>query len=419
MADKAAAGTEPASRPTAELLSPAGDMERLVMAVTYGADAVYLAGRRFGLRAGAGNFTDDALEAAVEFCHGCGVRVYVACNAVMRGDDLRVLPAFLERLNALGADAIITTDLGAFALSGKYAPALKRHVSTQAGVTNSESARMLYDMGATRVIVARELTLREIAELRENIPAALELEAFVHGSMCMAFSGRCMMSNYLTGRDANSGDCAQPCRWKYHLVEEKRPGEYMEISEDGGTFVMNSRDLSMIEHLPELLTAGVTSFKIEGRGKSAYYAAAVTNAYRHALDAAKRGEPLPAVWREEVYKVSHRPYSTGFYFDRAGPGQYNLDSMYVSDRDVAAVVESCDDDGNAVLTQRNKFSAGDKLELLMPGAAPIPFAAVGLRDEEGAELGDTRHPMMVLRMILPCKAAQYSIVRRMKQETPG
>jgi putative protease len=414
MADKKAAGETAAARP--ELLSPAGDMERLRMALTYGADAVYLAGRRFGLRAGAGNFTDDALETAVKLCHGHGVPAYIACNAVMRGDDLRALPAWLERLQALGADAVILSDLGAFALAGKVAPTLRRHVSTQAGVTNAGSARMLYDMGASRVILARELTLGEIAEIRENTPAPLEIEAFVHGSMCMAFSGRCLLSNYMTGRDANGGDCAQPCRWRYHLIEEKRPGEYLEISEDEGTYIMNSRDLCMIDHLPELLAAGVTSLKIEGRAKSAYYAAAVTNAYRHALDAAVRGEEPPAVWREEMHKVSHRPYSTGFYFNREGPGQYSHDSVYVSGCDIAAVVESCDEDGLAVLTQRNKFSAGDRLELLTPGGAPIPFTAAGLRDENGAELGDARHPMMILRMALPRQAPRYSIIRRVKQE---
>ena len=409
------AETETTQRRRAELLSPAGDMERLVMAVTYGADAVYLAGQRFSLRSGAGNFSEEALEAAVTFCHERGVKVYVACNAVTREDDLRALPAWLERVGALGADAVILTDLGAFDLAAKYAPGVKRHVSTQAGVTNSGSARRLYDMGASRVILARELTLREIAELRGNTPPDLELEAFVHGSMCMAFSGRCLLSNYLTGRDANGGDCAQPCRWRYRLVEEKRPGEYLEITEDGGTYLMNSRDLCMLDHLPELLSAGITSFKLEGRAKSAYYTAAVTNAYRRGLDAAEQGLPLPEIWLKEMNKVSHRPYSTGFYFDRKGPGQYGADALYFSDCDVAAVVESCDDTGDAVLTQRNKFSAGDSLELLVPGRAPVPFIAAGLRDEAGTDLADTRHPMMVFRMTLPCPAPRYSIVRRMKQ----
>jgi putative protease len=221
-----------------ELLSPAGDMERLSMALRYGADAVYLSGRRFGMRAAAGNFGDDELPRAAALCREFGARVYVACNTVMRGDDIRALPPFLERLQALGADAAIVTDIGAMRLARRYAPKLKLHVSTQAGVANAESAGAFFDLGASRVILARELTLREIRELREKAPKELELEAFVHGSMCMAFSGRCLLSDYLTGRDANRGECAQPCRWKYHLIEDKRPGERFEITEDGGAYLM-------------------------------------------------------------------------------------------------------------------------------------------------------------------------------------
>jgi putative protease len=411
MADKKTAG---AGRPL-ELLAPAGDMERLLMALAYGADAVYLAGTSYGMRAAAGNFTAEELEKAVALCHGHGVRVYVTCNTLMRDDDLHALPPFLEHLQAVGADAVIVSDLGAFNLARKHAPGLKLHVSTQAGILNSGSANAFYDMGASRVILARELTLRDISELRAKTPAALELEAFVHGSMCVSFSGRCLLSNYMTGRDANRGECAQPCRWKYHLVEEKRPGEYFEVTEDGGTYIFNSRDLCMIGHLPELMKAGITSFKLEGRTKSVYYAAAVTNAYRHALDAAVRGEPLAPIWRDEVNKLSHREYSTGFYFDREGPGQYCGDSMYVSDCDVAAIVESCDDDGYAVLTQRNKFSTGDALELLTPGGEPIPFTAAGMKNAEGADIDAAPHPMMVIRMRLPQQAPGYAIVRKMKK----
>ncbi len=401
---------------TTELLAPAGDMERLMMALTYGADAVYLAGTRFGMRAAAGNFTDAEMEKAVALCRGHGAKVYVACNTIMRDGDISELPAYLELLQSLGADAVIVADMGALALARKYAPSLKIHVSTQAGIMNSESANVFYDLGASRVILAREMTLGNIAVLREKTPPSLELEAFVHGSMCVSFSGRCLLSNYLTGRDANSGECAQPCRWKYHLIEEKRPGELMEITEDGGTFIMNSRDLCMIDHLPALKAAGVSSFKIEGRMKSAYYAAVVTNAYRHALDAAEKDAPVPPAWRSEVNKVSHRAYSTGFYFDSDGPGQHYDDAMYYSDCNVAAVVESCDEEGNAALTQRNKFSVGDMLELLTPDNEPVSFVASGISNSEGLIIESTPHPMMAFRMKLPMKAPKYSILRKMKQK---
>jgi putative protease len=416
MADKTTVDTI-LSRRRAELLSPAGDMERLIMAVTYGADAVYLAGKRFGMRAGAGNFTDEALTEAVRFCHSRRVAVYVTCNTIMREDELRALPPYLEFLQSAGVDALILADLGAFMLAGRVAPGLKRHISTQAGVTNAASANAFYDLGASRIVLARELTLGEIAEIRSNTPASLELEAFVHGSMCMAFSGRCLLSNYLTGRDANGGDCAQPCRWKYHLTEEKRPGQYFEVIEDGGTHLFNSRDLCMIGHLPELLDTGIVSLKIEGRAKSAYYAAVVTNAYRHALDAALQGTPVPAVWLEEVNKVSHRQYATGFYFDRGGPGQYCGDSMYISDCDVVAVVEDCDVTGNAVLTMRNRITAGDRLELLTPDSAPVSFIAACMRDAEGNGIDAAIHPMMEFLMPLPLNAPKNALIRRSKRKT--
>lgn len=400
-----------------ELLSPAGDMERLIMALTYGADAVYLAGTRFGMRAAAGNFTDEAMRTAVTVCHERGVPVYVTCNTIMRNEDARALPPFLENLQDSGCDAVIVSDLGAFAMAKKYAPKLQVHASTQAGIANYESANAFFDMGASRVVLARELTLDDIREIREKTPPELELEAFVHGSMCVSFSGRCLLSSYLTGRDANNGACAQPCRWKYHLVEEKRPGELMEITEDGGTYIMNSRDLCMIEHLPELMAAGISSFKIEGRMKSSYYAAVITNAYRHALDAAEKGMPLAQVWCDEVNKVSHREYSTGFFYGTEGPGQYYKDAMYFADCDVAAVVESCDDSGNAVLTQRNKFYSGDILELLTPHDEPIKFAASNIRNSEGMEIESTPHPMMALQMKLPLMAPKYSVLRKIKKSS--
>lgn len=398
----------------AELLAPAGDAERLTMALRYGADAVYLAGEQFGMRAAAGNFTADALARAVETAHSLGRRIYVTCNTVMRNDEAARLPGFFETLESAGADAAIVADLGALALCKKYAPHVKIHASTQAGVANFESARAFHDLGAARVVLARELTLSEIAELRGKTPRALELEVFVHGSMCVSFSGRCLISNYLTGRDANRGECAQPCRWKYHLVEERRPGQYLEISEDGGTHIMNSRDLCMIDHIPALLDAGVDSLKIEGRMKSFYYTAVITNAYRHALDAALRGEPLADVWRNEVNMVSHREYSTGFFFDASGPGQYYKDAVYFSDCDVAAVVDTCGADCFARLIQRNKLCTGDRLQLLTPTDAPVSFICGPLFDDEGAEIPAAPHPMMPFRMRLPVPAPPLSLIRKMR-----
>ena len=393
-----------------ELLSPAGDMERLIMAVHYGADAVYLAGQRYGMRASAGNFSDEEMVKAVALAHEKGVRVYVTCNTLPREDELRDLPNYLAFLQDCGVDALIIADLGVLELAKKYAPKLKKHVSTQLGVINSATANALYALGADTVVLARETPLEDIRKIRANTPEDLRIETFVHGAMCVSFSGRCLLSNYLTGRDANRGQCAQPCRWKYHLVEETRPGEYFEISEDGGTFIMNSRDMCMIEHLPELIDAGVTSFKIEGRMKSAYYCAIVTNAYRQAIDVALAGKPLDGVWIEETEKVSHRPYTTGFYY--GDPGQHYAATSYYSLTDVAAIVERCDEAGNAVLTQRNKFFKNDELELLIPGEKPIKFSVEKMLNAEGEEIEDTRHAMMEIHMKLPVYAPKYSVVRK-------
>jgi len=397
-----------------EVLSPAGDMERLIMALTYGADAVYLAGQRFGMRAAAGNFSSEEMAQAIKMCHDKNVKVYVTCNNVLRNHDVASVSAFLQEINSLGADAVIATDVGVLTLAKKLVPELDVHISTQAGVANYESARTFYDMGASRVILARELTMDEVAEIRAKTPKELEIEVFVHGSMCVSFSGRCLLSNYLTGRDANQGACAQPCRWKYHLVEEKRPGEYMEITEDGGTYIMNSKDMCMIDHIPELMAAGVTSLKIEGRMKSAYYAAVTTNAYRHAADAAMAGVPLDEIWRNEVFNVSHRQYSTGFYYNNEGPGQFYENASYFSDCDVVAQVEECDKDGNAVLTQRNKFMKGDLLNMVTPTDKPISFTAGEMKNAEDEEIDSTPHPMMVFKMKLPFYAPKYSLIRKVK-----
>ena len=395
-----------------ELLSPARDPEQLIMALTYGADAVYLGGLKFGLRALAGNFGPEELADAVTRCHERGAKAYITCNAVLTNDDAEKLPEFLSEIATAGADAVIVSDLGALTLAKKHAPTLDIHISTQAGVFNYESARTFHSLGAKRVILARELPLCEIARIRENTPPELELEAFAHGSMCVAISGRCLLSNYLTGRDANRGECAQPCRWKYALMEEQRPGEYLDISEEDGTYIMNSRDLCMIDHIKDMTDAGLTALKIEGRMKSAYYAAVATNAYRKAIDAADAGAPLKDVWRNEVFNISHREYSTGFYFDADGPGQFFGDSMYRSDCDVVAIVENCESDGSAVLTQRNKFNSGEELELLTPADEPFRFTAGCITNADGIEIDSTPHPMMEFRMKLPSYAPRYSILRK-------
>ena len=392
-----------------ELLAPAGDLERLKMALHFGADAVYLALERFGMRAFAGNFTPEGLRQAVKLAHDAGAKVHVTCNTLPRDTELKELPAALECIQDAGADAVIAADFGVMQMVKRYAPRVALHVSTQFGVVNSASACALHDLGAERVVLARELHLDEIAAIRANTPRDLELEAFVHGAMCVSFSGRCLISNYMTGRDANRGQCAQPCRWEYGLVEKKRPGEVFTVVEDGGTFLFNSRDMCMIEHLPEVLRSGITSLKIEGRMKSAYYVGAVTNAYRHALDAAVRGEALDPIWVRETEQISHRPYSTGFYFGE--PGQYTSESAYFSGAEFCAVVEG-ERQGRAWLTQRNKFSRGDVLELITPDAPPATFVAGDMRDLDGAPLQSVPHPMQPFTMPLPIQAAPLALVRR-------
>ena len=394
-----------------ELLSPAGDWEKLKMAVAYGADAVYLAGTAFGMRSFAGNFTDEELPRAVKHAHDRGVKVHVTVNTMPRSGEVEQLPAHLERLNDAGVDALIVADLGAFTLAGKYAPRCQRHISTQQSIANYASAAAWYDLGATRVVLARELSLDEIRTIRAKTPKELEIETFCHGAMCVSYSGRCLLSNYMTGRDANRGQCAQPCRYQYALMEEKRPGEYFPVFEDEkGTYIMNSRDMCMIDHLGDLCDAGLSSLKIEGRAKSAYYAAIVTGAYRHCLDAAAAGEPMDPVWRDEVEHVSHRPYSTGFYY--GPPGQYYATSRYVREWQVAAVVTDCDSAGHATLSLRNKFRTGDTVEIVGPDLRPFSMTVPEMRDEAGEPLEEPRNPQMKFYMDLPKAVPPDSLVRR-------
>ena len=393
-----------------ELLAPAGDMEKLNMAVRYGADAVYLAGTSFGMRSFAGNFTPEALPKAVRLAHEHGVRVHVTVNTMARNDEIRALPAHLELLEDCGVDALIVADLGAFRLCERYAPHCERHVSTQVSVANYATATAWYELGAKRVVLARELSLDEIATIRALAPAGLELEVFGHGAMCVSYSGRCLLSNYMTGRDSNRGACAQPCRYQYALVEEKRPGEYFPIFEDEkGTYVLNSNDMCMIDHLDDLMQVGVDCLKIEGRAKSAYYAAIVTGAYRHVLDDVALGRPIDPVWRDEVEKVSHRHYSTGFFYGQ--PGQYYANSRYIRNYQVVAIVTDCDETGLATLSLRNKFSAGDGIEIVGPDTKPFVLHAPQMELPDGTLSDEVRTPQMVFQMRLPRPVPAWSIVR--------
>ena len=395
---------------TIELLAPAGDMERLHMAVLYGADSVYLAGTSFGMRSFAGNFSPEELPKAVEFAHAHGVSVHVTVNTMPRNAEAAALPAYLEQLEDAGVDALILADLGAFRMAGKYAPHCARHVSTQQSIGNYACANAWHDLGAQRVVLARELSLDEIAEIRAKTPKSLEIETFGHGAMCVSYSGRCLLSNYMTGRDSNRGACAQPCRYQYALMEEKRPGEYFPVFEDEkGTYILNSRDMCMIDHLDDLQKAGVDCIKIEGRAKSAYYAAIVTGAYRHCIGSVAKGEPLDPVWRDEVEHVSHRVYSTGFYY--GFPGQYTENSRYIREWQVCAIVESCTPEGLATCSLRNKFTQGDTLEAVGPDLRPFAFEVGEMLDAEGTALTEPKTPQMRFTLRLPKPVPPYSILR--------
>ena len=380
------------------------------MALRYGADAVYLAGTSFGMRSFAGNFSPEELPEAVALAHRFGARVHVTVNTLPRCDELALLPAHLELLNELGVDALILADLGVFRLAERYAPRCERHVSTQVSVSNDAAAAAWYELGAKRVVLARELTLDELRTIRAKTPPALELEVFAHGAMCVSYSGRCLLSNYMTGRDSNRGACAQPCRYQYALMEEKRPGEYFPVFEDEkGTYIMNSRDLCMIDHLDDLMDVPVDCLKLEGRAKSAYYAAIVTAAYRHVLDDVAAGRPVERVWRDEVDKVSHRYYSTGFFYGR--PEQYYESARYLREYQVVAVVTDCDEAGLATCSLRNKFRAGDALELVGPDTKPFAMTAPVLTDADGAAVDEVRTPQSVFRMQLPRPVPPYTLIR--------
>lgn len=379
-----------------ELLAPAGDMEKLKAALTFGADAVYLGGPRLHLRAAPTDFEAEGLAAAIRYTHERGKKVYVTVNAFCRNGDADALPAYFRELRELGADAVILSDLGAVTICARETPELSIHISTQASCVNYAAARAWYELGAKRVILARELSLEEIRVLRDKTPPELELEAFVHGAMCMAYSGRCLISAFLAGRDPNRGGCAQPCRWTYSLVEEKRPGEVFPVYEDeAGTTILSSRDLKAISFLDELAAAGVSSFKIEGRMKSPYYVATVTNAYRKALDHAAPLEELEA----ELRCVSHRPFSRGFYYGEIGHEPPSPDG-YTQEAVFTAVVLASDGEW-LTLEQRNRFAVGDELEVLSPNSTGEKLTVAAIVNEEGGQQEAAPHPRQIVRV--PCK----------------
>ncbi len=384
-----------------ELLCPAGDLSRLKCAVDFGADAVYLAGEEFGMRTAAANFNNEDLKAGVEYAHAHGVKVHIACNTLPHEDEIARLPEFLEYVNSIGVDAVIASDIGTIEMVKEYAPNCELHISVQSGIVNSATANAFYKMGAKRVVLARELSLEEIAKIRANTPKELELEAFAHGAMCVSFSARCLLSSYMTGRDANRGDCAQPCRWSYSLMEEKRPGQYFDITEtEKGTYILNANDMCMAGHLDKMLAAGVSSIKIEGRAKTEYYVAVTANAYRGALDSLKAAGDnwsLPAWVTDELNKISHRTYSTGFYFGRPENAQTYENAGYVRDYSIAAVVDGYEN-GCILATLKNKFARGTRLDCLEAGSEPFIIETDSLMDEDNNIIEDAPRPMMTIKI---------------------
>lgn len=399
-----------------EVLAPAGDRERLEAALRFGADAVYLGGKLFNMRAGTRSFTQEELAEAVKLTHQMGKRLYLTCNTLLNNEEAGLLPRYLAEVHEMGVDAAIVSDIGVLMAAHRAVPELELHISTQAGVTNWLTATELHRLGAKRVVLARELPLTEIEELCRRIPRELEVEVFVHGAMCMSVSGRCLLSQYLTGRDANRGACTQPCRWKYALMEEKRPGQYYPVEEDGHySYILNAKDLCLIEYLDKLAKAGVHSFKIEGRAKSAYYTAVTAGAYRAATDLMWRDPEhyrCPDWLREEVTKVSHRDYTTGFLFGPPEAGQCYETGGYIRRWEVAGVVTGCDAENRRLLcVQRNKFAAGQPLELVLPLQGVRTFTPEKLYDAEGLPVNCVPHAAAPFMMDYPEPLPQGTLLR--------
>lgn len=407
-----------------ELLAPAGDLEKLQIAVLYGADAVYIGGEAYGLRAKAKNFDGTAMKEGISFAHAHGVKVYVTANIYAHNVDFNGMADYFKEVEAAGADALIISDLGVFSVARDAVPNMEIHVSTQANNTNYNSAKMWYTLGARRIVVARELSLKEIREIRERIPEDMDIEAFIHGAMCISYSGRCLLSNYLSGRDANKGACSHPCRWKYHLVEETRPGEYMPVEEnERGTYIYNSKDLCMLGHIPELIDAGVNSFKIEGRMKTPFYVGTVIKAYREAIDDyfldPKQYEANIPYYLEEVSKASHRDYTTAFYFGKpGGTEQVYTNNTYIRNYDFIGMVKEgyCTETGTAIVEQRNKFQVGDDIEVLTKKGKSFPMKVTKLWNDKGEEIISAPHPQQILKMAFDQPVEQFDMLRKKTSE---
>lgn len=407
-----------------ELLIPAGSLDVLKTAVVYGADAVYIGGEAFGLRAKAHNFSNQEMKEGIEFAHERGVKVYVTANILAHNDDLPGVEQYFEELRDIGPDALIISDPGVFAIAKRILPQMELHISTQANNTNYGTYQFWYGLGARRVVSARELSLKEIREIRDHIPEDMEIESFIHGAMCISYSGRCLLSNYFTGRDANQGACTHPCRWKYAVVEETRPGEYMPIYEnERGTFIFNSGDLCMIEHIPEMLEAGIDSFKIEGRMKTALYVATVTRTYRKAIDDCLRDRELyrrnMEWYREEIGKCTFRSYTTGFYFGKPGAESQIYDnSTYIKNYTYLGTVEETDGAGRGRLTQKNKFSVGETIEIMKPDGRNLEAVVREIRTEDGEPQESAPHSKQVLWVSFEAEAGvePYDILRRREEQ---
>ena len=404
-----------------ELLAPAGDLEKLKMAIIYGADAVYLGGEAFGMRKASKNFTLEDIEEGVRFAHERGKKVYVTLNIVPHDKDMEGLEDYALDLEKIGVDAFIVSDPGMFTVIRRTTPDMEIHISTQASVTNYETIMFWYNLGVRRIVLARELSFEEIESITKKLPEDLDIEAFVHGAMCMSYSGRCLISNYMTGRDANMGDCAQPCRYKYHVVEEKRPGEYFPIEEhEEGTFLFNSKDLCMIEHLPQVIDSGILSLKIEGRVKSSYYVATVIRSYRMALDAYLKDpenyEYNPA-WLDEIRKVSHRDFTTGFFFKKPGKEDHvYTHSSYIRGYDFVGMVLDYDrETGIATVEQRNRMFLGDEIEIFGPGKDYFVQKIEKMWDDEGNEIEVAPHPQQIIKIKTDHEVQRFDLMRKGKE----
>ena len=404
-----------------ELLAPAGDLEKLKMAIIYGADAVYLGGEAFGMRKASKNFTLQDIQEGVRFAHERGKKVYVTLNIVPHDRDMEGLEEYALDLERIGVDAFIVSDPGMFTVIRRTTPDMEIHISTQASVTNYETIMFWYNLGVRRIVLARELSFQEIETITEKLPEDLDIEAFVHGAMCMSYSGRCLISNYMTGRDANMGDCAQPCRYKYHVVEEKRPGEYFPIEEhEEGTFLFNSKDLCMIEHLPQVIGSGIMSLKIEGRVKSSYYVATVIRSYRMALDAyledPENYQYNPA-WLDEIKKVSHRDFTTGFFFKKPGTEDHGYThSSYIRGYDFVGMVLDYDKEtGLATVEQRNRMFLGDEIEIFGPGKDYFVQKIQEMWDNEGNEIEVAPHPQQIIKIRTDQEVQRFDLIRKGKE----